>query len=135
MPLVLWAAQTMAASTLLGVGEPKPLRDEDDNSTSTSSPLLLSNQEATTPITGDNMMQMGGVPAPSSSVSMVDAANVDGTAGDTANATSGSSFITQNEMSAFSSVLLTVSSKMELVSSRMDIVSSRITKIMGLGGG
>ena len=80
-------------------------------------------------------MQMGGVPAPSSSVSVVNAANVDGTAGDTANATSGSSFVTQNEMSAFSSVLLTVSSKMELVSSQMDIVSSRMTKIMGLGGG
>ncbi len=106
MPLVFWAAQTMAAYTLLGVGEPKPLRDEDDDSTSTSSPLLLSNQEAATPI-----------------------------AGDTANATSGSSFVTQNEMSAFSSVLLTVSSIVELVSSRMDDVSSRMTKIMGLGGG
>jgi hypothetical protein len=124
MPLVFWAAQTMAASTLLGVGEPKPLRDEDDDSTSTLSPLLFSNQEAATPIAGDNTMQMGGVPA-----------NVDGTAGDTANVTSGSSFVTQNEMSAFSSVLLTVSSKMELVSLRMDDVSSRMTKIMGLGGG
>ncbi len=135
MPLVFWAAQTMAASTLLGVGESKPLRDEDNDSTSTLFPLLLSNQEAATPIAGDNTMQMGGVPAPSSSVSMVDAANVDGTAGDTANATSGSSFVTQNKMSAFSSVLLTVSSKMELASSRMDDVSSRMTKIMGLGGG
>ncbi len=65
-------------------------------------------------------MQMGGVPAPSSSVSVVDTANVNGTAGDTANATSGSSFVTQNEMSAFfSSVLLTVSSRIESVSSRM----------------
>ncbi len=135
MPLVFWAAQTMAASTLLGVGEPKPLRNEDDDSTSTSSPLLLSNQEAATPIAGDNMMQMEGVPAPSSLVSMVDAAKVDGTAGDMANATSGSSFVTQNEMSDFSSVLLIVSSKMELVSSRMDDVSSRMTKIIGLGGG
>ena len=132
MPLVFWAAQTMAASTLLGVGEPKPLRDEDDDSTSTSSPLLLSNQEAATPIAGDSTMQMGGVPAPSSLVSVVDAANVDGTASDTANATSGSSFVTQNEMSAFSSVLRTVSSRMELVSSRMDDVSSRMTKITSL---
>ncbi len=169
MPLVFWAAQTMAASTLLGVGEPKPphraalpratsgarpitqssgstvlhpnprasgsyepLRNEDDHSTSTSSPLLLSNQEATTPIAGDSTMQMGGVPAPSRLVSVVDAANLDGTAGDTANATSGSSFVTQNEMSAFLSVLLTISSRMELVSSRMDDVSSWMTKITSL---
>ncbi len=167
MPLVFWTAQTMAASTLLGVGEPKPphcaalpratsgarpitgssgsavlhpnpralgsyepLCDEDEDSTSTSSPLLLSNQEAATPIAGDSTMQMGGVPAPSSSVSVVNAANVNGTAADTANVTSGSSFVTQNEMSAFFlSVLLTVSSRMESVSSRMESVSSRMAKM------
>jgi hypothetical protein len=167
MLLVFWAAQTMTASTLLGVEEPKPphraalpratsgarpitrssgsavlhpnprasgsyepLRNEDDDSTSTSSPLLLSNQEAATPIAGDSTMQMGGVPAPSSSVSVFDAANVDGTTGDTANATSGSFFVTQNEISAFFlSVLLTVSSRMESVSSRMELVSSRMAKM------
>jgi hypothetical protein len=111
------------------LGSYKPLRDKDDNSTSTLSPLLLSNQEAATPIAGDSTMQMGGVSAPSSSVSVVNAANIDGTAGDTANATSGSSFVTQNEMSALLSVLLTVSSRMELVSLQMDDVSSRMTKM------
>jgi hypothetical protein len=92
-----------------------PLRDKDNDSASTSSPLLLSLQEDDTPPTGnvpaDETPPTGDVPAPSSSASAVGAADVGatGTAGATATATSDSSFVTQHEMSAFSSVLLTVS--------------------------
>jgi hypothetical protein len=137
-----------------------PLCKEDDNSASTSSPLLLSAREDNTLPTGaaqedasrppegghtddttlmgdledassppeggqtddtsrtDNTTLMGDVPA---SISAVGAAEI-GAAG-----TAGPSFVTQHEMSALLSVLLTVSSAMESVSSQMDDVSSRMT--------
>ena len=66
----------------------------------------------------DNTTLMGDVPA---LISTVGAAEIG------AASTAGPSFVTQHKMSALSSVLLTVSTKMESVSSRMDDVLSRMT--------
>jgi hypothetical protein len=82
-------------------------------------------------VPADETPPTGDVPAPSSSASAVGTADVGATgmAGTTALATGDSSVVTQHKMSAFSSILLTVSSRMELVSSRMDEVSSRMTRL------
>jgi hypothetical protein len=102
-------------------GSYEPLRNNDNNTALTLSPLLLSIQEdaGDTPPTGDAL-------ALSSSVSADGAANVGatGSASPTDTAAGDSPFITHLEMSAFSNVLLTVTTRIEVVSSRMEVVSS-----------
>ncbi len=142
-----------------------PLRYKDNDSTSTSSPLLLPSPEDNTTPTADAPAENDTTPtadapaevdttptagAPSDATPPTGGGQADdtpptrasyappastanvgatGTADATVTPVSGSSFVTHNKMSAFSSVLLTVSSRMESVSSSLATVTSTLASV------